>query len=257
MPKPTRDLFAQHMGGLQNFAESYGDSKLKRSRSEESLTALIRKVDIVAAGESKEMWANIENLTTRVGLLKPDCKIGCDHCCYQVVAATIPEVLNVAAYVRANFSAEQQEELKTKLANYMRDSAPYRDKIETSRLCCAFLVDGKCSIYGVRPSPCQWFNSTDVKSCIARRSDESGPFKVAGNYLMAMPFAVLAKGVKNVLERYNLFSGNVDFLYGLKITFDNPDAAEQYLAGVDLYAPAKLDPEEQSRVMAQAIPTDD
>ena len=39
------------------------------------------------------------------------CKEGCDHCCHNVVMASIPEVVRVVEFIDENFTDEQKETL--------------------------------------------------------------------------------------------------------------------------------------------------
>jgi len=79
------------------------------------------------------------------------CRNGCNHCCKQAVSVTVLEAREIARFTgreyvqpKPSLSLEQTQE------KYM--GVP-----------CTFLVDGKCSVYPVRPISCRvYFNMSDT-----------------------------------------------------------------------------------------------
>jgi len=242
LPNPTNDPFIQHVNGLQRFAYSYAEDKLKREKSTPALRSIIRKMDIIAASESKKMWANLEHFTTDYGLLPPVCVEGCEHCYYQVLGGIVAEVLNIAAYLKETYAAEQMVAFRERLDAYVEASAPYREtEIHNMRLPCLFLEDHRCTIYDIRPNACQWFNSTNLANCIAERNNPTRPFLVPGNFPFTLPYGSLGWGYTAAMEHQGLDCSNVDVLYALKMLLDNPDLEAEYLAGGDPFAAAKVE----------------
>src|SRR5438876_474076 len=77
-----------------------------------------------------------------------------------------PEVLRIAAYIRQSFTSEEQSALKERLDrldDHVHGMMPWERA--TERLPCAMLVEGRCSIYPVRPFPCMGWNSLDAGKC--------------------------------------------------------------------------------------------
>lgn len=95
------------------------------------------------------------------------CKAKCTWCCYQAVQVTAPEAERITAHLNTDWRESKKNRVQqrlVKLAKLTRGkSLLERAK---SNLPCAFLEDGKCSIYSVRPLMCARqtsFNSTDCK----------------------------------------------------------------------------------------------
>lgn len=97
------------------------------------------------------------------------CRKGCDSCCYNLAKATLAEGALVAAtliergtfdkYVpgleRAAKVALEAEKEPDESLHYLKSKIP-----------CAFLENGECSIYDVRPSVCRtYFVVSDPKMC--------------------------------------------------------------------------------------------
>jgi Fe-S-cluster containining protein len=107
---------------------------------------------------------------------KPDCAPGCASCCHVHVEATPPEILAVAAYLRATRSAAELRALALRLGVTAALSAEERWRARTP--CALLSIDGTCSIYEVRPLRCRAFHSYSVAVCrdaYAGRTDEEPP----------------------------------------------------------------------------------
>ena len=107
----------------------------------------------------------------RLGTPAMACKAGCGWCCHQQVGVSVPEAIRIAIHLRALPGDEGEA-----LAERLRDADDRTNGLTTSqrsaaKLACAFLVDGSCSIYGVRPLRCRGLISTDESFCRASFSD--------------------------------------------------------------------------------------
>lgn len=100
------------------------------------------------------------------------CKKGCSYCCHNKVSVRAHEVLLAAEYVTRNFPTEQQAELTRVLAeNSVRIRALTPAQHMQTNIRCAFLLNGACSIYEVRPMKCRDYHATDVSRCIRAYED--------------------------------------------------------------------------------------
>ena len=94
-------------------------------------------------------------------------------CCKPNVLVSIPELVRILRHVEAVFSPEALAALRQRSRGYEAQVAGRRldDPIDES-VPCPLLVDGRCSVYDIRPLVCRGYNSTDVEAC--RRGHRTG-----------------------------------------------------------------------------------
>jgi Fe-S-cluster containining protein len=93
------------------------------------------------------------------------CSAGCDACCRQKIACTIPEAIGIAAWLSEK-PAEEQQRVREASRRLHDESAALDDlgRVRTG-LPCPLLVDGQCSIYEIRPIACRAAFSFDRPAC--------------------------------------------------------------------------------------------
>lgn len=170
------------------------------------------------------------------------CAKGCASCCTLRVSASAPELLLITRFLRATRLAYAQVGIDL-IARLREADAVTRGLDEAERVSlrqrCAFIVNGACAIYSVRPLACRGHASHDVRACMdaaAGRRDEvpfSGPHRVVGSLVHA---ALLA-----ALDDAGLPWGLAELNEGLMTLLDaanDPDA--QWREGSDPLAGAAL-----------------
>ena len=99
------------------------------------------------------------------------CKPGCDHCCRDLVTATLPELMEIATEVES-WSAERRASLDARIGEYQAQAALYwngeRLALEAE---CPFLDRGLCSIYEIRPLHCRSKSSYSADTCKRQLKD--------------------------------------------------------------------------------------
>lgn len=175
------------------------------------------------------------------------CSEGCAWCCYQPVTVSLPEAIAIAAHVRATFTAAGLTALKARLAalddKAHRFGAFARGYLKTA---CAFLVDGKCSIYAARPVRCRSVYSRDVAHCRWVTENPDLVYAWRDRVLEPNPYppeavivadAVLT-GITAAARDAGLQSETLDLIAALRIALDTPDVAERCLGGEPVFAAA-------------------
>lgn len=109
------------------------------------------------AGQSREAASSPE---------KPACQRGCWFCCYLKIGVRPQEAFAIVEHVRDHFAAPEAREIRAAVAANARimRQASRADQL-TATLKCAFLRDGACSIYEVRPARCRAFHAVNVRGC--------------------------------------------------------------------------------------------
>lgn len=94
------------------------------------------------------------------------CASGCSYCCHQRVSVFRHEALALFAHLRAEMPPADAAAVERRLLdNARRIDGLTAAQHRTANLRCAFLVDGRCSAYGVRPSICASFHSLRKARC--------------------------------------------------------------------------------------------
>lgn len=93
------------------------------------------------------------------------CRAGCTSCCRFWVEIGPLEAIEIAHYLRAEGRDTPALRLKLEAAGKLMEAKSHAAFWALGRFC-ALLVDGRCSVYPVRPVACRLHNSvTDPKTC--------------------------------------------------------------------------------------------
>ena len=97
-----------------------------------------------------------------------DCKMGCNYCCHFKTEAGPEEIFRIVEYIGSHFNEGKRQAVaeRAKTAQNLVRSLPVAKRIQT-KIPCALLEDGACSVYSVRPAVCRKKHSTDVTVCEA------------------------------------------------------------------------------------------
>lgn len=177
------------------------------------------------------------------------CAAGCAWCCYQQVAASPAEAVVIARHVLQTFAPAALAALKARLAELDGASrglgAAERAKLKRP---CAFLEDGRCTIYAVRPLRCRGVYSRDAEHCRwamdnpdqifgnPDRHGKPGPYPVEPARIMDTALTGLARALRD----HGLAWGALDLTAALRLALDTPEVAERYLAGEPVFAGTEL-----------------
>lgn len=179
-------------------------ARLKRARAPQQLLAALGW----GLAELDRTYAE----TPRRVLATVACRAGCDSCCRVPVDAQAHEVFFAADHIQTHFSPDALDDVIARLAGHReRIAALAAGERDHSRLACALLRDGSCSIYAGRPQPCRGHHSSDASVCAAYMTDPT--VDVSAVYippLRARMFAVML-GVDEALERAGYDERSYDF----------------------------------------------
>ena len=94
------------------------------------------------------------------------CRAGCTWCCHFSVDVRAVEVFAILAFVERTFTAEEKARVYGEIrANSI--ALDNLDEFERMRrnVKCPFLIQGRCSIYSVRPQTCRNYHATSAVGC--------------------------------------------------------------------------------------------
>jgi hypothetical protein len=167
---------------------------------------------------------------TRVA--RAECRPGCTSCCYLMVHGTPYEVLSIARHILDTKTPAEIESIKQRLQAVA--DVPLDPVLRLkAKMPCAFLENGRCSIYEHRPSTCRMTLSQSRAACDACLRDGSGsipyidqPGKIAAAMQMGIDHALVT--------RRNLSTEGAELSRALLVALRDPQATlTTWLGGRD------------------------
>src|SRR5947209_5407335 len=151
------------------------------------------------------------------------CRSGCTYCCMFPVAASAPEVLAIAAFVRERFDEERRAALDARVeANIAATDGLDMDQRDRVRLDCPFLEAGRCTVYEVRPIACRGFSSYSVEDC---REDYEHPgtgVEVHTNGLRELVVGAIREGLAVACKSASVEHRLLELVRAYKIASEDP-----------------------------------
>lgn len=128
----------------------------------------------------------------------PECKAGCTYCCSARVEVSDAEALLIARYVHQIPADEKLlllERLRIQASGWSNVGGQGDERHQQP---CAFLQDGLCSIYPLRPSVCRKAHSLSVKAC------ETGASQIPQNLTRVVQCEALLAGTNEAFKSVGL-----------------------------------------------------
>ncbi|HEU4654879.1 MAG TPA: YkgJ family cysteine cluster protein [Steroidobacteraceae bacterium] len=93
------------------------------------------------------------------------CRAGCSWCCNFTIDVRAAEVFRILDHL-ATLPATEQQRLRGRIErNAERLAGLDEDERARMNIECAFLSNGRCTIYSVRPQTCRNYHATDASGC--------------------------------------------------------------------------------------------
>lgn len=172
----------------------------------------------------------------------PVCAPGCAYCCHLVVLASVPEVLHLAAHLRATRTNAEIAALTASLrarADHVRGmDAHARAEAQTPCL----LLDretGKCTVYEARPFSCRAYNSCDANVCKQAFDAKSRSWDLPVDLFQLTVTRNVREGLLEATRASSREPGPYDLMVALAIALENEDAEARYRAGEPIFDEAE------------------
>jgi Fe-S-cluster containining protein len=177
-----------------------------------------------AWARADKLWETIRATPAfALGTRPAACRKGCGWCCHQRVGAAAVEVLAMARALR------DRAEACAALAAW------------TPGQPCAFLKDGACSVYDVRPLKCRSLWHVDERHCMGKYAGlpAFGPQPSAEFQLEPkMIYEGALKGLALPLIKEGRDCPGLELMPALRAVIDRPDAAQAWAAGEAVFPEA-------------------
>jgi len=151
-----------------------------------------------------------------LGAAPAACRRGCGWCCHQKVGAAAIEVLAISRAVA------DRPEVRRMLQSWQKGQP------------CAFLKDGACAVYDIRPLKCRSLWHVDVRHCMAKYAGlpvSGAKTDPAFRPEPKMIYEGALKGLALTLIKDGRDCPGLELMPALQAVAGNPEAAQQWWAG--------------------------
>jgi Fe-S-cluster containining protein len=169
------------------------------------------------------------------------CKRGCYWCCYQSIPVSAPETFRISRFL----SSESMRDRRAAVIERLRKldaRTRGRDLKERAKLRvpCAFLENGSCTVYEVRPLACAEMTSFDVQDC--KRGQRFGfePGGVIHEKARMLVYGAIYQGLVEGLRQAlpTADTSPLELTAAVVSALDNPAAESSWLDGGEVFAAA-------------------
>jgi len=167
------------------------------------------------------------------------CVTGCNYCCHQRVSVFPHEAIALWRHLRTAVAPPVAAVIERRL----RETAAAVDGMTPQEhhvavIGCAFLIDGRCSAYEVRPSACAAYHSLSKARC-EHAYTHAGDAGTPGNSRPALlDYQVLGdaliEATRSGLASAGRPGGKRELHQALRVLLDDPQAVERWCTGEDL-----------------------
>ncbi|HEV2702834.1 MAG TPA: YkgJ family cysteine cluster protein [Steroidobacteraceae bacterium] len=202
---------------VQQVAAQAVRGTLGRGTDVDACTALVSRVDQLLEQAAQQLQQPGAALA---------CRIGCSFCCHLRVMVLPHEAIALFRYLQSQMPADRAQRVRAKLREYTNAGAEV-----PSRRPCAFLVEGACAAYEVRPSACAAYHSLSRERCEQSFHDPGLPgAAVALESLWAVAVA-LEDGMKEALQTQGLSRTPVELHAALAALLADPALIARWRSG--------------------------
>jgi Fe-S-cluster containining protein len=201
--------------------------QLGRRRDDEACDATCRHVVDVIEAEFGKLQAAGAGIA---------CAAGCNFCCHLRVGVFAHEAIALLHYLRTTLPRDEASAIEKRILENARriDDLTVAEHY-AARIRCAFLVDGRCAAYDVRPSACARYHSMSRARCeyaYDHPQDMGTPSnsRPALEELQALGAAVVA-ATGAALEHAGLSATTAELHQLLRTMIENPSVLDRWRAG--------------------------
>jgi hypothetical protein len=232
----------QRRAVLKDFVKEYGRGGYNPARMmtifgfvQELAETLGRRSNARRASAAGAFAVKTYETTSRKypGKAQVHCAKGCGYCCHTRVTATPIELFMLARGIRERWN-DAADPLKARFQGVEAQARLLsKDQWTQSRIPCAFLAEGACSVYEVRPLTCRTYASLSLPTCIDWYNH--APVVVPHPELNQRTRVFILAGMKAALAYNGLENIGYEMGHGVEVALA-PDAEARWLAGEPVFA---------------------
>ena len=157
------------------------------------------------------------------------CLSGCTYCCMVPVAASAPEVLAIATFVRERFDEARQAALARRVeANITATEGMDMNQRDRVRMDCPFLEAGECTVYEVRPIACRGVSSYSVEDCREDYEQPGTGVDVHTNGLRELVYGAVREGLAVACKSTSIEYRLLELVRAYKIASEDSTLVETW-----------------------------
>ncbi len=211
---------AQPIPPVQEFATRAVRGTLGRSTDVDACVALVGQVDHLLEQAAQHLPQGSAGLA---------CRAGCNFCCHLQVRVLPHEAIALFRYLQSRMAPATADRVRMKIREYAQ--SPQLSGGAVARRACAFLIEGECSAYVVRPSACAAYHSVSKQRCEQSFHDPSLPSgTVALESLMVVALA-LEEGVNVALRSEGLSHAAIELHTAVAALLADPALIARWRGG--------------------------
>jgi Fe-S-cluster containining protein len=172
------------------------------------------------------------------------CQAGCNFCCHLRVMVFPHEAIALHRHLGSRLPREQAQQVRERLlagAQRLTQAPPGSAAPGVPRSPCAFLVEGQCSVYEVRPSACAGYHSLSREACerdhesssAAAAQDPQAAGGIPVSQAMQHVATALSAGLATGLAHAGLSPARVELQTAVAALLAEPALIARWRAGRD------------------------
>ena len=195
-----------------------------------------RRYDELAGAQPTELELQYSDKKVRLRLA---CSAGCNHCCTSLVSVIGPEAVLIAEYIKATFTPAHRASLDARIDAHAQTMAEGLAAGPRPTQMCPLNVDGKCSVYAVRPFNCRKWHSFDEPACRQAFIGGDRTVVIPRANVRADSSGLVWQSVVAAFSARGVDCAELDLLPALKTALATERVAGRFVAGEPIFAAAR------------------
>jgi hypothetical protein len=159
------------------------------------------------------------------------CRAGCSFCCHLRVMVYPHEAIALADELRSRMPACDAAALRRRLQAHVTRLAGLDPKQAVPAMACPFLVDGRCSVYALRPATCAGYHSLAAERCELRFTTHGGRVGIPISRALQDAAVTVYEELGGALAAAGFAAGRVELATAVLALLEEPGLIRHWLAG--------------------------
>ncbi len=205
---------------VQQFGAQSVRRTLGRSTDVDACVALVGEVDQLLTQAAAQLQSTGATLA---------CRAGCNFCCHLRVMVLPHEAIALFRHLQSRLSAPTAQRVRARI---LGSGVPGASTVP--RRPCAFLIDGECAAYEVRPGACAAYHSLSRERCQASFEDPAVPSSTVALQALQMVAEALEEGIRGAIKAEGLSNEPVELHTAVAALLKDPALIARWRAGKPL-----------------------